>query len=91
MFACMAERVVECPNCGESIPRRALACPECGSDAETGWAGDEEISYQSVEIPEEWSAEEWSEDGRSTTPGWVRMTALVAAAALVFLIVRGLF
>ena len=26
-----------CPNCGEDVPRKALACPECGADWETGW------------------------------------------------------
>jgi predicted RNA-binding Zn-ribbon protein involved in translation (DUF1610 family) len=26
-----------CPNCGEDVPRKALACPECGADWDTGW------------------------------------------------------
>jgi len=27
----------ECSQCGESIPRGALACPGCGADERTGW------------------------------------------------------
>ena len=27
-----------CPNCGESVPRKAKACPHCGSDENTGWS-----------------------------------------------------
>ena len=83
-------RTKECPNCGESIRETALACPECGSDAETGWASDEEIDYQSVEIPESWPEGEWQADG-PTAPKWVRMTALIATLAVLFLVIRGLF
>lgn len=32
-----------CPNCGEDVPRAALACPECGADWETGWR---DLGYQ---------------------------------------------
>ncbi|MBN1306770.1 MAG: hypothetical protein JXA18_02555 [Chitinispirillaceae bacterium] len=29
---------VNCPYCGETIPRNAAACPQCGSDERTGWS-----------------------------------------------------
>ncbi len=43
---------VECPECGAQFKAGRLACPECGSDAETGWKDENEIQYQSVEIPD---------------------------------------
>ena len=46
-----------CPECGAVFPRGRLACPECGSDAETGWKNEDEIQYQSVEIPDGWPPE----------------------------------
>lgn len=42
-----------CPECGAQFRAGRLACPECGSDAETGWKDEEEVQYQSVELPEE--------------------------------------
>ncbi len=32
----------QCPNCGEWVPRGALACDECGSCAKSGWHDDAE-------------------------------------------------
>ncbi len=85
----MARQTTECPHCGEIISIRALACPECGSDASTGWASEEEIGYQAVEIPEEWPEGGYEPDGRSITPRWIRMTALaVVASMLLFLAYR---
>jgi hypothetical protein len=43
-----------CPHCGEPVPADAISCRHCGSDAETGWGSEEEISYQSVDLPESW-------------------------------------
>lgn len=40
-----------CPHCGEELPEAARSCPHCGSDAETGWLDDEEIDYQSLDLP----------------------------------------
>jgi hypothetical protein len=31
-----------CPYCGAILKRGALACSECGSDAETGWASEDD-------------------------------------------------
>jgi len=57
-----------CPHCGATFPEGRLSCPECGSDSETGWKSQEEIDYQSVELPE------WDEEPRWTPEGpkaWV--------------------
>lgn len=50
----MARRrqIEHCPECGTEFRRGRLACPECGSDARTGWKTEEEIQYQSVQIPD---------------------------------------
>jgi uncharacterized Zn finger protein (UPF0148 family) len=42
-----------CPECGAEFRAGRLACPECGSDTETGWKDEEEIQYQSIDLPEE--------------------------------------
>ena len=57
----------ECPHCGATYRRGRLACPECGSDAETGWQDQEELDYQSVDLPEAWLPEPGS-----PTPSWSR-------------------
>ncbi len=31
-------QTINCPYCGETIPRNATACPQCGSDEQTGWS-----------------------------------------------------
>jgi len=33
-----SKEMVNCPYCGESLPKRAKACPHCGSDEKTGWS-----------------------------------------------------
>jgi predicted RNA-binding Zn-ribbon protein involved in translation (DUF1610 family) len=42
----------ECPNCGAAVRMGAAVCRECGSDANTGWQSDEEVDYQSLDLPE---------------------------------------
>jgi uncharacterized membrane protein YvbJ len=32
-----------CSHCGAEVPPQASACRECGSDAETGWASEEDL------------------------------------------------
>ena len=65
-----------CPHCGASFPRGRLACPECGSDESTGWKSQEEIDYESVEIPDHWP-EEPVRGG--PLPRWLLLAAAVAA------------
>jgi len=52
--------LASCPECGAQFPAGRLACPECGSDAETGWKDEEEVQYQSVDLPDE----EWTSQGK---------------------------
>jgi hypothetical protein len=49
--------IVNCPYCGEMMPRNASACPHCGSDERTGWSNQtyldgielgEEVDYEEV-------------------------------------------
>ncbi|MCE9638285.1 MAG: hydrogenase maturation nickel metallochaperone HypA [Planctomycetes bacterium] len=53
---------VECPHCGESFPAGRKACPECGSDAQTGWQSGDEIDYQSLDIPDAYSHDDYERD-----------------------------
>jgi hypothetical protein len=79
--------LVSCPECGTEFPAGRLACPECGSDAQTGWKDEEEIQYQSVELPEK----EGSEHVRLRGPRVRYLTlALILAilGVLVFILVR---
>lgn len=41
-----------CPNCGATIPKKALACPECGSDENTGWSDKAELPLLILDVPD---------------------------------------
>jgi zinc ribbon protein len=69
-----------CPHCGEYIPTDSSFCRHCGSDRETGWADDEEIAYQAVELPEE-ESDERDGAGRARQR-WVRRGAYLALIAM---------
>jgi len=77
-----------CDHCGATLRASALACPECGSDARTGWADEEEIQYQSVDLPDLEDVPEWSpeREDRGSLPGWVRVTAWAAVAGFLLLL-----
>ena len=76
-----------CPNCGESFPAGRLACPECGSDAETGWKDQEEIDYESVELPE---PEEDRKPRADKTLGFSRAVLAVGVFVVVLALILGL-
>ncbi|MHC4512630.1 MAG: hypothetical protein ACYTGW_05670 [Planctomycetota bacterium] len=79
--------LIGCPECGTEFPAGRLACPECGSDAETGWKDEEEVQYQSVDLPdEEWS----SQDKPKGLYGRYLLLALILAilGILIFAVVR---
>ena len=76
-----------CAHCGESVPEDARSCPHCGSDADTGWAPEDE--NDSIEIPED--------DDGDAEPGAERpgvsgafMVLLMIVAALGVVAVAGL-
>lgn len=70
-----------CPHCGTEFVAGRLACPECGSDENTGWKSAEEISYQSVEIPDTYDPAVWENGGKPKTPRWLVVTAYVVIVA----------
>lgn len=74
--------VFECPHCGAVVRQGAAACRECGSDVRTGWQSQEEIDYQSLELPEGWGAGGPVRGGRARRP----LVFVIAA----FLVVLGL-
>jgi uncharacterized membrane protein YvbJ len=86
-----------CPNCGEDVPRNALACPGCGSDYDTGW--NEESQYDGLDLPtEEFDYEEFTkrEFGNNPKPTglsnrkWLVMIlmSIVTAIVLIFMLRR---
>lgn len=83
-----------CPNCGEDVPRKALACPGCGSDYDTGWS--EESQYDGVGLPDEefdyvaFTKREFGHDPRPAglnTRRWIAalVVFLLATFALIFI------
>jgi hypothetical protein len=76
--------IFECPNCGADVPLGAAACRECGSDSSTGWQSEEEIDYQSLELPDGYAQDAHHPGGPvgGARPRWLLITALVAAAAI---------
>ena len=75
---------VPCPHCGEYIATSSTFCRHCGSDRQTGWAGEEEIAYQSVELPEdEESLEKHSRQVRADR--WTRTGAILGLVAMAIL------
>lgn len=82
----------ECPHCGEPVKVGALACRECGSDVQTGWQSEEEIDYQSLDLPEGYShdADHPGAAGRSGGPSTgVIVVGLVVAAAMALWAILG--
>ena len=75
-----------CDECGAEFRKGRLACPECGSDAQTGWKDEEEIQYESIEIPDGWGPENEPSKG----PGRYLLIAAVLAilGMLVFALSR---
>ena len=79
-----------CPNCGADVRMGAKVCRECGSDSTTGWQGQDEIDYASVDLPDGYrdvDDPDGNELPASRTPTWVRWTALVVVGALVATVV----
>jgi hypothetical protein len=75
---------MRCPHCGATVPKRARACPECGSDDRTGWAPEDEIDYQAVDLPDEYDPDVWGEEEEA------RKAARGGRLVVVILVILGL-
>ena len=78
--------IFACPHCGADVTVGSKACKECGSDADTGWQSDEEIGYQSLDIPQGWGPED--EGARTGRRWWIPVVAIVVAAAMLIWALR---
>lgn len=81
-------RMRRCPHCEARVPKGARACPECGSDDRTGWASDEDLDYEGVEIPDSYDPERWereAEERERKRPG-PRLLAVVVGVTLLVVI-----
>ena len=78
----------ECPVCGESVPRGALACPGCGADERAGW--DEDAArYDDLDLPEEAFEEPAKPASRQRAPRsrlWIGCVVLVLVLLILSLI-----
>ena len=79
-------RTFACPQCGTEVRAGRLACPECGSDARTGWQEQEEIDYQSVDVPDGYAEPHRLPRRRSL---WPTLVVVLLALALLLLAMRG--
>jgi hypothetical protein len=48
----VAQRVFECPVCGEDVPAKAKACPHCGACERSGW-NEEARAGDGLDLPGE--------------------------------------
>ena len=82
-------RTFPCPHCGAEVYVDARVCKACGSDAETGWQDENEITYQSLDIPDGWGPEaEKSAGGGAGSRWWVPVVAIVVALAMLLFAMR---
>lgn len=81
---------LECPVCGEAVPRGARACPGCGADERSGW--DEEATrHDGLDLPDA-----AFDDERAPAPLrrpvrdkiWLVATILVLLAVIVAFVFR---
>ncbi len=83
-----AARTFECPQCGALVRVGRLACPECGSDARTGWQDQDEVDYQSVEVPDGYGPDEPVPRASPWSRWWCRLLLVLTALALLWAIAR---
>jgi uncharacterized membrane protein YvbJ len=77
-----------CPHCGADVAQGAAACRECGSDASTGWQDQEEIDYQSLDLPQGYADEGHPGARLPSRPRlWVVVVAIVLVLGLLWLAV----
>jgi len=82
----------DCPHCGEPVRVGARGCRECGSDIETGWQNEEEIDYQSLDLPQGYSRDAEhpgaAAGSRGSSIGYVVVTLVLVAALALWAILR---
>lgn len=80
-----------CPNCGEDVPRKALACPECGADWETGWKHTGYAGGASADPEDEFNyAEAFDKEfGSSAKPEGVKPLWWITGIALLVIFLFG--
>ena len=74
----------ECPHCGAPVRAGRLSCRSCGSDLRTGWKSEEDLEYESVEIPDYLPDDLDAEPKRRGLPLYVRI--VFAVTAVIFLL-----
>ena len=76
--------LLACPHCGADVAVGAKVCRECGSDATAGWQTEEEVDYQSLDLPEGYSQDPEHPGAllSSKRSPWLVVVAIVAALAL---------
>ncbi len=83
-------RTFECPHCGAEVRVGAAVCRECGSDADTGWQDEEEVAYQSLDLPTGYSTDpDHPGEGLVEHPRrWVAVVVVVLVVALVVWLIQ---
>ena len=79
----------DCPHCGAPVKSTARACRECGSDLKTGWQSEDEIDYQSIELPDALGDELDEARGPGATRGdrpkvWMVVVTIVLVVAMAY-------
>jgi len=81
---------LECPVCGEAVPRNAKACPGCGADERSGW--DEDVTrYDGLDLP----ATAYDDETEQVTVArmnrdrfWLFIAVVMALVLVVLFVVR---
>jgi hypothetical protein len=80
-------RTFLCPHCGAQVAVGSTSCRECGSDASTGWQDEEEVDYQSIDLPEGYRDDAGTDERASPVGARSRMWFWVALVLLLALLV----
>jgi hypothetical protein len=84
---------INCPYCGESIPRKSAACPHCGSDEQTGWS--DKTYLDGIDLGndadyEELKEREFSGGTPRKLPVWQIVTALLLVVLFIAVVIQSL-
>ena len=76
---------VNCPYCGECIPRNATACTHCGSDELTGWS--DNTYLDGIDLDDEDDYDELRDREFSPEKRKIRLWQIVTAGILLVLFI----